>query len=74
MTSVTEDLCLLMKNASISSAVDDHARDGASSFVVVRPCIATIWGGGGGGGGSPPVNFNVIDSISIWYDLGNAMY
>ena len=22
----------------------------------------------------PPVKFNVIDSISIWYDLGNAMY
>ena len=31
-------------------------------------------GGGGGGGGSPPVKFNVIDSISIWYDLGNATY
>ena len=26
-----------------------------------------------GTGGSPPVKFNVIDSISIWYDLGNAM-
>ena len=35
----------------LEALVDDHARDGASSFVVVRPCIATIWGGGGGGGG-----------------------
>ena len=29
-----------------------YCRAGASSFVVVWPCIATIWGGGGG---SPPV-------------------
>ena len=31
----------------LEALVDDHARDGASSFVVVQPCIATIWGGGG---------------------------
>ena len=32
--------------------------------------IATIWRVWG----IPSSKFNIIDSISIWYDLGNAMY
>ena len=34
-------------------------------------CVCVCGGGGGGGGGEA---LHVIDSISIWYDLGNTMY